>query len=116
MTHILVALHNSLLKRATLNALFKYCSEMKFRVNVLLLDERDAPSPTLAEFIAKLKQAGLSGSLYRQSGPLDQAVLAHTRHHKGIHLILVDNMKNWRVDALNALTQPIGLLGSVVSS
>jgi len=42
--------------------------KMKFRVNVLLVDDEDAPSPVLADFLARLKQAGLNGCLYRQAG------------------------------------------------
>ena len=55
--------------------------------------------------------------LYRQAGPLGQAVLEHAKFHKDIYLILVDSMKNWGAGApLRALTQPVGTLGGVVAS
>jgi inhibitor of KinA sporulation pathway (predicted exonuclease) len=114
---VLIALHSHLIKRSALNAVFSYCRQMKFKVNVLLVDGGEALSPVLAEFMARLKQAGLSGQLYHQTGPLDQAVLEHASRNKDIRLILVDSMKNWGTAvSLKALTQPIGLLGSVVAA
>lgn len=117
MSRILIALHGHLIKRSVLNAVFEYCMKMKFKVNVLLVDDEDAPSPVLADFVARLKQAGLNGCLYRQTGCLGQAVLKHASRHKDIRLILVDSMKNWgsRVP-LRALSQPVGLFSGVVAS
>jgi len=116
MSRILIALQGHLVKRSVLNAVFDYCIKMKFKVNVLLVGEADA-SPVLADFLARLKQAGLNGCLYRQAGCLGQAVLKHASHHKDIRLILVDSMKNWgsRVP-LRALSQPVGLFSGVVAS
>jgi len=77
----------------------------------------DVPSPALTDFLTRLKQAGLKSCLYRQAGPLGQAVLEHAKFHKDIYLILVDSMKNWGAGApLRALTQPVGTLGGVVAS
>jgi hypothetical protein len=71
----------------------------------------------LLDFLARLKQAGLSGCLYRQAGPLGRAVLRHARRYKGISLILVDSMKHWGAGVpLGALTQPVATLGGVVAS
>lgn len=117
MSRILIALHGHLIKRSVLNAVFEYCRKMKFKVNVLLVDGEDAPSPVLTDFLAKLKQAGLNGGLYRQAGSFGQAVLRHASRHKGIRLILVDSMKNWGARVpLRALSQPVGLFSGVVAS
>jgi hypothetical protein len=117
MSRILIALHGHQIRRSVLNAVFDYCMKMKFKVNVLLVDDEDAPSPVLADFLARLKQAGLNGCLYRQAGCLGQAVLKHASHHKDIRLILVDSMKNWGTRVpLKSLSQPVGLFSGVVAS
>ena len=117
MSHVLIALQGRLFKRSALNAAFNYCRDMKFTVNVLLVDDEEEPQPVLMDFLARLKQAGLSGCLYRQAGPLGRAVLRHTRRYKGIRLILVDSMKHWGACApLGALLQPVGLLSGVADS
>jgi hypothetical protein len=117
MSRILIALHGHQIRRSVLNAVFDYCRKMKFKVNVLLVDGEDAPSPVLTDFLVRLKQAGLSGRLYRQAGSLGQAVLKHASRHKDIRLILVDSMKNWGASVpLRALSQPVGLLSGVVAS
>lgn len=117
MSRILIALHGHLIKRSVLNAVFEYCRKMKFKVNVLLVDGDAAPSPILTDFLARLKQAGLNGGLYRQAGSFGQAVLSHASRHKGIRLILVDSMKNWGARApLGALSQPVGLFSGVVAT
>jgi hypothetical protein len=117
MSRVLIALHGHLFKRSALNAAFNYCRDMKFTVNVLLVDGGEDLQPALMDFLARLKQAGLSGSLYRQAGPLGRAVLRHANRFKDIRLILVDSMKHWGAGApLGALSQPVGLLGGVVAS
>jgi len=117
MSRILIALQGRSISRSALNAAFNYCRQMKFKVNVLLVDEGDVPSPALTDFLTRLKQAGLKSCLYRQAGPLGQAVLEHAKFHKDIYLILVDSMKNWGAGApLRALSQPVGTLGGVVAS
>lgn len=117
MSRILIALDGHPIKRSVLNAVFDYCRKMKFKVNVLLVDGDDAPSPVVTDFLARLKQAGLSGSLYRQAGCLGQAVLKHASRHKDIRLILVDSMKNWGTSVpLRALAQPVGAFSSIVAS
>lgn len=117
MSRILIALHGHLIKRSVLNAVFEYCIEMKFKVNVLLVDGGDAPSQILTDFLSKLKQAGLNGGLYRQAGSFGQAILSHASRHKGIRLILVDSMKNWGARVpLGALSQPVGLFSGVVAT
>lgn len=117
MSRILIALHGHLIKRSVLNAVFEYCTKMKFQVSVLLVDGEDAPSPVLVDFLSRLKQAGLNGCLYRQAGSLGQAVLKHASRHKDIRLILVDSMKNWGTRVpLRALSQPVGVFSGVVAS
>lgn len=117
MSRILIALQGRSISRSALNAAFNYCREMKFKVNVLLVDGGEAPSPVLADFLTRLKQAGLKSCLYRQAGPLGQAVLEHANRHKDIYLILVDSMKNWGAGVpLRALSQPVGSLGGVAAS
>lgn len=117
MSRILIALHGHLVKRSLLNAVFEYCTKMKFQVSVLLVDGDDAPSPVLVDFLGRLKQAGLNGCLYRQAGSLGQAVLKHASRHKDIRLILVDSMKNWGTRVpLRALSQPVGVFSGVVAS
>jgi len=117
MSRILIALHGHLIKRSVLNAVFEYCTKMKFQVSVLLVDGEDAPSPVLVDFLIRLKQAGLNGCLYRQAGSLGQAVLKHASRHKDIRLILVDSMKNWGTRVpLRALSQPVGVFSGVVAS
>ncbi|WP_157648650.1 hypothetical protein [Thiobacillus denitrificans] len=113
----MIALHGHLIKRSVLNAVFDYCRKMKFEVSVLLVDGDSAPSPALADFLGQLKQAGLSGRLFRQAGSLGQAVLKFARRHKDISLILVDSMKNWGAGVpLNALSPPVGLFSGVVAT
>jgi len=117
MSRILIAIHGHLIRRSVLNAVFDYCRKMKFKVNVLLVDDADAPSPVLADFLTRLKQAGLNGCLYRQAGSLGQAVLKHASCHKDIRLILVDSMKNWGTRVpLRALSQPVGVFSGVITS
>jgi hypothetical protein len=117
MSQVLIALHGCLFKRSALNAAFDYCRDMKFKVNVLLVDGGDEPPPILMDFLARLKQAGLHGCVYRQVGPVGQAVLRHAKRYKNIRLILVDSMKYWGAGVpLGALSQPVGLLSSVVAS
>ena len=124
MSRILIALDGHSIKRSVLNAIFDYCKKMKFKVSVLLVDGDSAPSPALADFLDQLKQAGLSGRLFRQAGCLGQqacclgqAVLNFASRHKDISLILVDSMKNWGARApLGALSQPVGLLSGVVAT
>jgi len=117
MSRVLIALHGRLIRRSVLNAVFDYCAKMKFKVNVLLVDGEDSPSPALMDFLVRLKQAGLSGRLYQQVGCLGQAVLKHASHHKDIRLILVDSMKNWGTRVpLKSLSQPVGLFSGVVAS
>lgn len=117
MSRILIALHGRLIKRSMLNAVFDYCIRMKFKVSVLLVGAEDAPSPALADFLARLKHAGLNGCLYRQAGCLGEAVRKYASRHKDIRLILVDSMKNWGSSVpLRALSQPIGVLSGVVAS
>ncbi len=116
MSRVLIALHGHLFRRSALNAAFNYCRDMKFKVSVLLVDSEDEPHPLLMDFLTRLKQAGLNGSLYRQTGPLGQAVLRHTNRFKDISLILVDNMKHWGAGvSLSTLSQPVGLLSAVSS-
>ena len=117
MSRVLIALHGRLIRRSVLNAVFNYCREMKFKVNVLLVDGGEALSPVLMDFLTSLKQAGLHGCLYRQPGPIGQAVLDHASLHKDIRLILVDSMKNWGTGvSMRALSQPVGLLSGIVAS
>ena len=117
MSRILIALDGHPIKRSVLNAVFDYCRKMRFKVSVLLVEEDGAPSPALADFLAQLKQAGLSGCLYRQAGCLGQAVLKHASRHKDIRLILVDSMKNWGTGVpLNALSPPVGVFSGVVAT
>lgn len=117
MSRVLIALHGQLIKRSVLKAVLDYCMKMKFKVNVLLVDGPDAPSPALAYFLDGLKQAGLSGCLYRKAGSLGQAVLDHARRHKDIRLILVDSMKHWGASVPDKiLTQPIGLFSGVIAT
>lgn len=117
MSRVLIALHGRLIRRSVLDAVFDYCRKMKFKVNVLLVDGGDTPSPGMVDFLARLKQAGLNACLYRQAGPLGEAVLKHASRHKDIRLILVDSMKNWGVGVpLAALSQPVGLLSGVTAS
>ena len=115
MSRVLIALHGRLVKRSVLRAAFSYCRDMKFKVNVLLVDGGDEPQPSLIEFLASLKRAGLNGHLYRQAGPLGQAVWRHAKRYKDIRVILVDNMKHWGAGvSLSALSQPVGSLSGVV--
>lgn len=117
MSQVLIALQGHLFRRSALNAAFNYCRDMKFKVNVLLVDGGDEPPPLLMDFLARLKQAGLNGRLYRQAGPLGRAVLRHAKRYKDIRLILVDNMKHWGAGvSLSALSQPVGTLSGVTSS
>lgn len=117
MSRILIALHGHSIRRSMLNALFDYCREMRFKVSVLLVDGDSAPPPALVEFLAQLKQAGLSGHLYRQAGSLGRAVLQFAHRHKDIALILVDSMKNWGgVVPLKALSPPIGVISGIVAT
>jgi hypothetical protein len=116
MSLVLIALHGRLFSRSALNAAFNYCREMKFKVNVLLVDGGDEPQPVLVDFLARLKQAGLSGCLYHQAGPLGRAVQRHASLYKDIRLILVDSMKHWGAGVpLAALSQPVGLLSGVAA-
>ncbi len=89
--------------------------KMKFRVNVLLVDDEDAPSPVLADFLARLKQAGLNGCLYRQRD-VSVGCEKHASRHKDIRLILVDSMKNWGPESLESLVAPVGLFSGVVAA
>ncbi|MHB1215224.1 MAG: hypothetical protein ACYCY9_09575 [Thiobacillus sp.] len=117
MSRILIALHGHSIRRSVLNAIFDYCREMKFKVSVLLVDGDNAPSPALADFLGQLKQAGLSGRLFRQAGCLGQAVLKFAGRHKDITLVLVDSMKHWGTGApLKALPQPVGLFSGIVAT
>jgi len=117
MSRILIALHGHSIRRSVLNAIFDYCKEMRFRVSVLLVDEDSGPSPALADFLAQLKQAGLSGRLFRQAGSLGQAVLKFASRHKDISLILVDSMKNWGGGVpLKSLSPPVGVFSGIVAT
>ncbi|MBU1395985.1 MAG: hypothetical protein KKE84_07555 [Gammaproteobacteria bacterium] len=117
MSRILIALHGHSIRRSVLNAVFDYCRKMRFKVSVLLVDEADAPSPALADFLARLKHAGLNGRLHRQAGCLGQAVLEFASRHKDISLILVDSMKNWGGGVpLKALSPPVGLFSGIVAT
>lgn len=117
MSHILIALYGQLARRSVLDALFDYCREMKFKVNVLLVDGPAAPSPELADFLIRLKQAGLNGCLYRKAGSLGQAVLDHARRHKDIRMILVDSMKHWGAGVpVKILPQPVGVFSGIVAT
>lgn len=116
MSCVLIALQRCPAKLSALNAVLDYCREMKFKVNVLLVDGESEPSPVLADFMARLKQAGLSGRLYRQSGSLGQAVLKHVGLHKDIRMILVDSMKNLGAALpLTGLSLPVSSLGGVAA-
>ncbi|MFZ3040281.1 MAG: hypothetical protein WA108_00560 [Thiobacillus sp.] len=117
MSRILIALHGHSIRRSVLNAVFDYCMEMRFKVSVLLIDTDNALSPALADFLARLKYAGLSGRLFRQAGCLGQAVLKFAGRHKDLSLILVDSMKNWgRGVPLKALSPPVGLFSGIVAT
>lgn len=117
MSRVLIALHGHLIRRSVLNAVFDYCREMKFKVSVLLVDGDSTPSPALADFLAQLKQAGLSGRLFRQAGSLGQAVRKHVSRHKDIAMVLVDSMKNWGGGApLKALSPPVGVFSGIVAT
>lgn len=117
MSRILIALDGHSIKRSVLNAIFDYCREMRFKVSVLLVDGDSAPSPALADFLDQLKQAGLSGRLFRQAGCLGQAVLNFASRHKDISLVLVDSMKNWGSGVpLKALSPPVGLFSGIVAT
>jgi hypothetical protein len=117
MSRVLIALHGHLFKRSALNAAFNYCRDMKFKVNVLLVDGGEELQPVLMDFLSRLKQAGLNGRLYRQAGPLGLAVLKHARLYKDIRMILVDSMKHWGAGVpLGALSQPVGSLSGIVAS
>jgi hypothetical protein len=116
MSLVLIALHGELFSRSALNAAFNYCRDMKFKVNVLLVDGGEAPQPILMDFLARLKQAGMSGCLDRQAGPLGRAVQRHASLYKDVRLILVDSMKHWGAGVpLRALKQPVGLLSGVAA-
>lgn len=116
MSCVLIALHGGLARRSALKAVLNYCREMKFKVNVLLVDGGNELSPVLADFLDRLKQAGLNGRLYRQSGTLGQAVLNHVGLHRNIQMILVDSMKNLgSAFPFKGLPQPIGLISSVAA-
>lgn len=117
MSRILIALDGHSIKRSVLNAIFDYCKKMKFKVSVLLMDGDSAPSPALADFLDQLKQAGLSGRLFRQAGCLGQAVQNFASRHKDISLVLVDSMKNWGSGVpLKALSPPVGLFSGIVAT
>ncbi len=117
MSRILIALHGHSASRSVLNAVFDYCTEMRFKVSVLLIDVDNALSPALTDFLARLKYAGLSGHLFRQVGCLGQAVLNFVSRHKDISLILVDSMKNWGSGVpLKALSPPVGLFSGVIAT
>lgn len=115
MSCVLIALHCCPTRRPALNAVLDYCREMKFKVNVLLVDGGNEPSPVLADFMARLKQAGLGGRLYRHSGSLGQAVVKHVGLHKDIRMILVDSMKNWGAVLPKGLLPPVTLLSGVAA-
>ncbi|HSJ80262.1 MAG TPA: hypothetical protein VK910_03530 [Thiobacillus sp.] len=117
MSRILIALHGHSIRRSVLNAVFDYCREMKFKVSVLLVDGDSVLSPALADFLGQLKQAGLSGRLFRQAGCLGQAVLTFASRHKDLSLILVDSMKNWGGGVpLKALSPPVGVFSGIVAT
>jgi hypothetical protein len=117
MSRILIALHGHSIRRSVLNAIFDYCKKMRFTVSVLLVDGDSAPSPALADFLGQLKQAGLSGRLFRQAGSLGQAVLKFASRHKDISLILVDSMKNWGGGVpLKALSPPVVVFSGIVAT
>ncbi|MDZ7594882.1 MAG: hypothetical protein U0932_09550 [Thiobacillus sp.] len=117
MSRILIALHGHSIRRSVLNAVFDYCRKMKFKVSVLLVDGDSAPSPALVDFLAQLKQAGLSGRLHRRAGSLGQAVLKFSSRHKDVALVLVDSMKNWGGGApLKALSPPVGVFSGIVAT
>lgn len=117
MSGVLIALDGQKIKRAVLDAVFDYCRKMRFTVSVLLVNQGEGPSPVVADFLARLNQAGLlNGALQRRAGSFGQAVVAYARRHKGISMILVDSMKNWGSSVPARLLPPVGVFSSVTAT
>lgn len=116
MSRVLIALQGSRMKRAALNAAVNFCEEMKMGVDVLWVDGDEALPPALEEFLERIRQARLGCRLFRQSGPLNLAVVDHTNQHKSIYVILVDSMKHWGHGVpFRSLSQPVGVLSSIAA-
>ena len=111
MSSVLIALDGKRIRRSELNVAYDYCLEMRLNVEVLLVDGGEEKPEPLADFLARLKQAGLDVRLYRKSGPFNRAVQAHADGNKHVYVILLDSMKSWGTGIpFRAIQQPIGVL------
>jgi hypothetical protein len=112
MRKALIALRGDETGPDALGAAFSFCAEMRCAVHILLADASGDPPPVLTGFLNRLKQAGLEFRLFRHAGPLNRAVLDHTRAHRDIDVILLDDMKHWGHDVpFRTLPLPVGVLG-----
>jgi hypothetical protein len=50
------------------------------------------------DFLKQLATEGIRHKLICRHGPLAAEVVDHVRRHKNISLVLIDSMKNWRVE------------------
>lgn len=111
MSSVLIALDGKRIRRSILNAAYDYCREMRLNVEVLLVEGEEVITPVFADFLARLRQAGLDICLYRKPGPFSLAVQRHANGNKRVYVILVDCMQSWGTGVpFGAIQQPIGVL------
>jgi len=117
MHRVLIALQGGRIGRSALDAAFNYCQEVRMDVDLVRVDGGDELPGGLTEFLGRPRGNRLNCRVFQRQGPMSRAVQQHAGEHKGIHVILVDDLKHWGNGIPpRALSQPVGLLSCVTAT